>query len=163
MGQALRKGARDAEGAAQRLGAVADLLGGARVLRRPLRSRLDAHDAILEGLPGAALKHLVDRLAVLREPASLEKALGMSLRTVQRHRDAPAKPLGREQSGRVWEFAELFAKATAVFGSKDEAERWMARPAIGLEQRRPIDLLATPEGRRLVAEHLERLEYGVYA
>ena len=34
------------------------------------------------------------------------------------------------------------------------------RPAVGLDQRRPIDLLTTPAGVELVEEHLGRLEYG---
>jgi putative toxin-antitoxin system antitoxin component (TIGR02293 family) len=59
-------------------------------------------------------------------------------------------------------FAEILAKATAVFGSQAEAERWLERPAIGLEQRRLIDLLTTPAGVRIVEEFLGRLEYGVY-
>jgi putative toxin-antitoxin system antitoxin component (TIGR02293 family) len=39
----------------------------------------------------------------------------------------------------------------------------MERPAIGLDQRRPIDLLTTPAGAELVETFLERLEYGVYS
>ncbi|TIU87949.1 MAG: DUF2384 domain-containing protein, partial [Mesorhizobium sp.] len=31
------------------------------------------------------------------------------------------------------------------------------------DQRRPIDLLATPAGVGLLEDYLERLEYGVYA
>jgi putative toxin-antitoxin system antitoxin component (TIGR02293 family) len=53
------------------------------------------------------------------------------------------------------------AKASAVFGSQGEAERWLVRPAIGLNQHRPIDLLATPAGMEVVDEILQRLEYGV--
>jgi putative toxin-antitoxin system antitoxin component (TIGR02293 family) len=37
------------------------------------------------------------------------------------------------------------------------------RPAIGLDQRRPIDLLATPAGAKIVEDFLDRLEFGVYA
>lgn len=44
-----------------------------------------------------------------------------------------------------------------------EAEQWLERPAIGLDQRRPIDLLGTPAGVELVEDYLERLEYGVCA
>lgn len=77
--------------------------------------------------------------------------------------ETPASPLNPEQSGRTWKFAENLAKAIAVLGSQDEAEQWLVRPAMGLEQRRPIDLLATPAGVKLVEEFLERLDYGVYA
>jgi putative toxin-antitoxin system antitoxin component (TIGR02293 family) len=141
---------------------VADLLGGTRILRHTVRSQLDAHDVLLQGLPGKALQHLIDRLSVLRKTASLEKAVGMSLRTFQRRKGAPAKRLSQEQSGRAWKFAEVLAKATSVFGSQSEAERWLERPAIGLEQRRPIDLLATQAGVEIVETFLQRLEYGVY-
>ena len=50
-----------------------------------------------------------------------------------------------------------------MLGSQAEAEQWLERPAIGLDRRRPIDLLATPAGIELVEDYLERLEYGVYA
>ena len=141
---------------------VVDLLGGTRILRRPLRNPLDAHEMLLRGLPARALAHLVDNLVVIQKTASLEKAVGMSLRTFQRRKDAPAKPLSQEQSGRTWKFAEILAKATEVFGSQEEAEQWLERPATGLDQQRPIDLLATPAGVELVEDFLQRLEYGVY-
>lgn len=86
----------------------------------------------------------------------------MSLRTWQRRRRRN-KPLSQEQSGRAWKFAEILAKATDIFGSQAEAEQWLERPAVGLDQRRPIDLLGTPPGVELVEDHLDRLEYGIYA
>ncbi|WP_347339962.1 antitoxin Xre/MbcA/ParS toxin-binding domain-containing protein [Afipia massiliensis] len=59
-------------------------------------------------------------------------------------------------------FAEILAAATSVFGSKEAAERWLEQPAIGLNQRRPIDLLATPAGVELVEDLLVRLQHGVH-
>jgi len=141
---------------------IVKLLGGERSFGRSLKSQLDVHEMLLAGLPGVALTCLVDNLVVLHIPASLEKAVGMSLCTLQRHRAASEKPLNPEQSGRTSKFAEILAKATAVLGSQEEAEQWLERPAIGLDQRRPIDLLATPAGVEMVEDLLERLEYGVY-
>ena len=85
------------------------------------------------------------------------------LRTLQRRRAEPGKRLSVEQSGQLWIFAEVLARAETVFGSRNEAEAWLERPAIGLDQRRPIELLATRIGARMVEDHLGRLEYGVYA
>lgn len=141
---------------------VVDILGGHKVLKWKLRGPLDAHELLLRGLPGAALTHLVDSLILLHDPVSLEKAVGISLRTFQRRKANPTKLLNQEQSGRTWKFAEILAKATAVLGSRSEAEQWLKRPAIGLDQRRPIDLLATTAGVEIVEDHLERIEYGVY-
>jgi putative toxin-antitoxin system antitoxin component (TIGR02293 family) len=128
-----------------------------------LKSPLDAHELLLRGLPGKALDHLVMGLVVLRPSTSLEKAVGMSLRTYQRRKDAPAKPLGSDQSGRTWKFAEILAWATDVLGSQGAAEQWLESPAMALDRRRPIDLLATPAGVALVEDLLTRLEFGVYA
>jgi putative toxin-antitoxin system antitoxin component (TIGR02293 family) len=141
---------------------VAALLGGSRVLRHQLNSPLDTHEMLLHGLPGAALVHLVAHLASLPTSAAFEKAVGMSLRTIQRRKEEPAKRLNQEQSGRTWKFAEILASATAVLGSQEEAEQWLQRPAMGLDQRRPIDLLATQAGMEIVQDFLGRLEYGVY-
>ncbi|UEM21565.1 DUF2384 domain-containing protein [Skermanella mucosa] len=141
---------------------VVELLGGSRVFRHELRTPLEAHDMLMQGLPGRALDHLFGNLVVLKRSNSLDRAVGMSLRTLQRRRESPEKPLGQEQSGRAWKFAEILAKATEVFGSQEEAEQWLDRPATGLDQRRPIDLLATPAGVEMVQDFLHRLEYGVY-
>lgn len=150
-------------GEAAELRQVARLLGGSRVLGQRLRNPLDAHEMLLRGLPGEALNHLIARLVTLPKSDSLEKAVGISLRTFQRHQEAPAKKLSQEQSGRAWKFAEILAHAIAVFGAQEEAEAWLQRPATGLNQRSPIDLLATPAGVELVEDFLTRIEYGVYA
>jgi putative toxin-antitoxin system antitoxin component (TIGR02293 family) len=142
---------------------IATLLGGHRILKAKVKSSLDAHEVILRGIPSRALMHLFDQLVVLRATDSLERAVGMSMRTFQRRKEATSKPLSQEQSGRAWKFAEILAKATDVLGSQEEAEKWLDRPAIGLNQRRQIDLLATPAGVELVEDHLTRLAYGVYA
>lgn len=141
---------------------AAVLLGGERVLRRKVRNPLDAHELLARGLPGRALIHFIEGLEVLDRTVSLEKGVGMSMRTFQRHKDSPAKALSQDQSGRAWRFAEILAKATAVFGSQPEAEAWLERPATGLDRQRPIDLLATPVGAELVEDFLTRLEHGVY-
>jgi putative toxin-antitoxin system antitoxin component (TIGR02293 family) len=141
-----------------------ELLGGRRTLHRPVHSRLEAHDLLQEGLPGHALKHLVSHVAIFHLPhhGSMEKAVGISLRTYQRRMDALDKKLSLEQSGRTWKFAEILGRAIELFGSPGEAEEWLERPAMALEQRKPIDLLSTPAGGEFVEDHLTRLEYGVY-
>jgi putative toxin-antitoxin system antitoxin component (TIGR02293 family) len=141
---------------------VTELLGGQQVLRRQLQDPLEAHEMLVRGLPGKALTHLVENLVVLSWDDSFATAIGMSLRTYQRHAAAGTKLLTQEQSGRTWKLAEILAKATDVFGSREAAERWLEHPAIGLK-RRPLDLLATPAGVEMVENFLERIDYGVYA
>jgi putative toxin-antitoxin system antitoxin component (TIGR02293 family) len=59
-------------------------------------------------------------------------------------------------------FVEPLAKAADVFGGKDAAERWMSEEAMGLDGARPVDLLQTSRGAKLVNQFLDRLKYGVY-
>ena len=73
----------------------------------------------------------------------------MSLRTFELRRIASLKPLNSEQSCHLWQFAELLCKATIVFGSQAEAEHWMGQPIMGLDQRCPINLLATTPGMKI--------------
>ena len=140
---------------------VSALLGGKRVLKHAVSDSLDAHRLIAAGLPGEALSHLESRLTVL-DTIAFEKAIGMSLRTLQRRRTDPGQPLSVDQGGRVWKFAEILARASEVMGSQRDAEEWLNEPAIGLNGYRPLDLLATSAGADLVEAFLGQIEYGVY-
>lgn len=143
---------------------VATLFGGEKGLKHDISNPIAVHELILAGIPGAALERLVKQLpAISDDSEAFEKAFGMSERTYQRHKADRARVLSPEQSSRTWNFARLLAKAALVLGSRAEAETWMLQPALGLEGRRPIDLLATAAGSDLVREYLERLDYGVYA
>ena len=137
------------------------LLGGKRLLKQAVQDGLDAHQLISAGLPGEALTYLEEQLTVL-DAAAFEKAIGMSLRTLQRRRADPRQPLSVEQSGRVWKFAEILVKASEVMGSQRNAEEWLNEPAIGLNGHKPLDLLTTSAGAELVEAFLGQIEYGVY-
>jgi putative toxin-antitoxin system antitoxin component (TIGR02293 family) len=94
--------------------------------------------------------------------AELLPVFGISLRTFMRLKTDTAKRLDAEQSARVWQFAELFAKAEDVLGGPERAVEWLREPAMALEQHRPIELLTTSVGMQLVDDVIERMRYGVY-
>jgi putative toxin-antitoxin system antitoxin component (TIGR02293 family) len=68
-------------------------------------------------------------------------------------------PKSQEHNGPAWKFVEILARAGRVFESQAEAEQWLDQQAIGLDQRHPIDLLATAAGVELVDDCLSRIEY----
>ena len=139
------------------------LLGGRETMRRPARNNMEVHDLLVMGLPAHALLHLIRELSLLARGDVIEKALGISMRTLQRKRkDGADAVLSPDQSNKTWKFAEILSRATGIFGSKDEAEAWMSRPATGLDLRRPIDLMASPAGIEAIEDYLTRMEYGVY-
>ncbi|WP_119421359.1 type II RES/Xre toxin-antitoxin system antitoxin [Desertibaculum subflavum] len=138
---------------------VADILGGEPVLKCRLDEPIDVHRLLMRGLPSEAAHHLVDSLLAIDLTPELERALGMSRRTLSRKKSGH---LTLEQSGRTWRLAEVIAAAIDVLGSREAAEAWLEKPAMGLDQERPIDLIATPAGHDEVMSFLERVKYGVY-
>jgi putative toxin-antitoxin system antitoxin component (TIGR02293 family) len=54
------------------------------------------------------------------------------------------------------------SRAEQILGSHSEVAHWFRTPAMGLDLRRPIDLLWTDDGVQRVETLLTRLEYGVY-
>ena len=142
---------------------LVDLFGGRNVLKHSISSPIEAHDMILHGIPSQALEKLVKHLLVIDHTDAFERAFGMSERTFQRYKSDHSRTLSTEQSSRTWNFARILTKATSVLGSQMAAEKWMIQPAMGLDNRRPVDLLATAAGTEIVQEFLERLDYGVYA
>lgn len=137
------------------------ILGGRKFLQHRLGSRSDVHFAIVSGMPYGSLLHLVAQMEELKE-VDIVKVLGISARTLRRQSEAPGKPMPVDLASKTWLFAETLAKAAEIFGSNEDAELWMSKPAMGLDGQRPIDLLQTVQGAELVNDFLGRLEYGVY-
>ena len=141
------------------------LLGGRTVLRRAIRDVTDAHLRIAEGLPIRALIRLSRELHEVPTQSFLA-ILGISQRNFQRRKEAaeqdPAAKLSIEEGSRLWQFTEILAQATQTLGSQEAAEAWLSNPQVGLDGRRPIDLLITAPGAELVQGLLLRMEFGVY-
>jgi putative toxin-antitoxin system antitoxin component (TIGR02293 family) len=129
-----------------------------------IESPIELHERIVKGFPRRTMVHLVEGLSIIKPDEGL-RALDVSSRTwhrIKAGKQSPA-PLDANQSARVWSLAEVLAKAEEVLGAREDAEQWLATPAVGLNSRRPIDLMATPQGAELVRTLLDRMAYGVYA
>lgn len=141
------------------------LLGGRSVLHRLIHDEAEAHSRILQGIPTRAMLRLVGDLQVL-PPAALLVVVGISARNFQRRKEAaqkdPAASLTVDEGSRLWKFTAVLAQATQTLGSQESAERWLNEPQIGLDGKRPVDLLTTTPGTELVEDLLTRMEYGVY-
>ncbi len=58
--------------------------------------------------------------------------------------------------------AAVMHLATDVLGSRTAADRWLATPAIALDQRRPADLLGDADGIALITNLLTRMDHCIY-
>lgn len=141
---------------------VVRLLGGERILKHTIVTKLDAHSVISEGFPNDVLNSLIAKVPELKDPSFLRSALGVSARTTQR-KNSQGAVLTTEQSSKAWNFAEILTQAESVFGSQRDGMKWLNEPSFGLGGKRPIDLLSTSAGSEVVKDLLTKLEYGVYA
>jgi putative toxin-antitoxin system antitoxin component (TIGR02293 family) len=130
-------------------------------LHRLVETEAQAHELVLRGIPAEAMAKLFASVVSLPADAVLA-AIGVSGRSFARRKASPKARLPVDESERLWRFAEVLAHATRVFGSQADAEHWLDRSALGLDRRKPIDLLRTHPGTRLVSEYLTRIEHGVY-
>jgi putative toxin-antitoxin system antitoxin component (TIGR02293 family) len=80
-----------------------------------------------------------------------------------RHRRARGEALSPDEAERAVRVGRLLATASEVLGDRQAAWEWLRSPNPSLERMRPIDLLRTEIGARLVEEALVRLEHGMFA
>jgi putative toxin-antitoxin system antitoxin component (TIGR02293 family) len=139
--------------------AVAELLAERDDLPFDVRSDLDWVRAVKSGLPPTAVDAVASELGF--SAAEIE-ALVMPRRTLA-HRRSHRQPLTRDESDRLARVARTAITARDTFGDPALAGAWLRRPNRALQGSRPIDLLDTGDGARLVEQVLGRLAYGVFS
>ncbi|GAA0756027.1 DUF2384 domain-containing protein [Ideonella azotifigens] len=126
-------------------------------------SRVMAHDMVMKGVSGRALTSIWEtKLDTLPTDAIL-KAIGVSARTAHRIKSDPDKLLDARTTDGIYRLESVRAMAEEVLGSAEAANEWLNTEAMGLEFRKPIDLLSTSPGAEAVKTLLQRMKYGVYA
>jgi putative toxin-antitoxin system antitoxin component (TIGR02293 family) len=121
---------------------------------------LVAHDLVVKGLPTAVADEMTRAFRTI-DRVTLLHIIGVSERTLQRCKTADTL-LDSNASDRMLRLAIVTEQAIDVFGSQQAAERWLIAQATGLGMRRPIDLIQSSAGTRLVTTLLTRIDYSVY-
>ena len=112
------------------------------------------------GIPIAEVEVLKQRYGFTdRELLSL---LRMNVRTLQRRRKG-GQALDAHESAAFVAVARALAYGHEVFGDIGKLVRWLRHPNGTLQSERPLDLLATSTGLRIVCDTLTRIDYGVYS
>ncbi len=117
-------------------------------------SRSDAHFH----LPAASTDRLKERGFTIDEIYSIVAPR----RTLARRKEL-GQELTAEETDRVLRLARIADMADRVFGDHERAQRWLRKGSRVLDGLRPIDLLATETGARIVEEELHRIDHGIFA
>lgn len=138
---------------------VAEVMGGARVLGRQMRSLRDLAQAVSHGLPKDALKRTVRR--VLPTPKDADPLMHriVAPATYKRRRTR----LKAHESERTERLARVIATAEFVWNDADKAHRWLLKPHPELGGVAPLNCALTELGARQVEDLLDRIFYGLPA
>jgi putative toxin-antitoxin system antitoxin component (TIGR02293 family) len=148
-----------ARAARSRLRLALERLGGKRLLGVEVRAEADFLKVLERGVPVSALAELTRQEAL--SPDDIDRLI-IPRRTLA-HRKAKAQPLNRVESERAVRVASVTALAEETFANKDKAQRWLRRPTALLGGKRPLDLLDSEPGARVVEQLLYRIGHGIAA
>ena len=88
-----------------------------------------------------------------------EEIFHTSLKTINRHK-VDKKKLNAQISERTLKLLALYKKGIEVFGSTDSFNNWLVKPAFGLGNKIPYELMDTFSGIDLIYDEVVRIEYG---
>lgn len=140
--------------------AIAEILGGRKVLGKAIRNPDDLTHLIRKGLPTGSIAALARKLHIGN--SALSRKLGIPQRTLTR-RVSQALPLTPAESDRTVRMARVCANAVEMIGDEEKAMEWLSTPNRALGGESPLDQLDTDTGARVVEDILGRIAYGVYS
>ncbi len=135
-----------------------DFIGGEQILQTPATTARDLIELVRHGLPIQAVDALVARGHLT--PAELDR-LVMPRKTLYHRRKLGRLTAG--QSDRLLRVARILALTEETFANRAKAQAWLRRPTRPLADERPLDLLDTEEGARVVERLLGHIAHGIAA
>ncbi len=136
---------------------VVNVLGGARVVGRSVRSPEDLTERLRKGLPFAALTAVMEQYGISRD--ALCTILHLSARNFLRRKEQ--RRLSPDESDRLYRLARVIAHANRVFEDPEESADWIQSPNTALGKQQPLTLLDTDIGVQQVDQVLGRIEHGI--
>jgi len=89
----------------------------------------------------------------------IETALNKSMKTFQNYKEKNTT-LDSATSEKLLKLFALYQKGSEVFGSTDAFSQWLSKPAHGIGNAVPQNIMDTITGIDLINEELVRIEYG---
>lgn len=141
------------------MSSLEQLLGGPEIIGHAIRSEMDLHKL---GRLGVTKKVLVTLAGNINMPlAAISRMLHVTERTLQRKEDEDR--LNGAVTEQILQIAEVYARGSEVFDSTEDFQAWITTSNRSLGNQKPIDLLSSRYGAKMVIDALGRIEYGVFS
>jgi putative toxin-antitoxin system antitoxin component (TIGR02293 family) len=116
---------------------------------------------MLRIVEGKLAPSIIKRLISLGLDRSEIEAVIIPLRTLQ-HRRSRREKLTVEESDRVLRTIRVLSLTESIYGGRDRALAWLRTPHARLDARKPLSLLNTDTGSRIVEELLIQIDEGMF-
>ena len=138
---------------------IGEVLGGHRVLGKPVTSLLELSDAVERGLPKATLRNVARRVFsdTSEQRAMMHRIVPEATYKRRRERLSPA------ESERTERLARVIATAEDVWQDREQARRFLTTPHPEIGGKTPLDAALTELGARQAEEVMARIVYGLPA
>jgi putative toxin-antitoxin system antitoxin component (TIGR02293 family) len=142
-----------------RTSAIVAVLGGSKSFPAKIRTWLDLHRSIEQGLRYRAVDALHSRYGLAIYEITF--LLAVPSRTLARRKvEGRFRP---EESDRLVRLGRIGALAEETLGDSNKASSWLRRPNRALANETPLRQLDTDIGSRQVENLLLRIAHGVYS
>lgn len=121
--------------------------------------RIDLVDMIRDGFSFGLVENLVRAFGLTLKELSNYGVIAPRTLTHSRK----SGKFSAAQSDKLARFFRVFAMARETFGSSAKAKLWLTRSTRALRGRKPVNLLDTHEGARLIEDLLHRIDHGLGA
>lgn len=138
---------------------IADVLGGAKVLKRDIRSLAELAAMVKHGLPKIAVRVVAKHLQ--SDTRGISQLMDRLVpKATYKRRKSVLSPV---ESERIERLARVIATAEYVWDDPEAARQFLHTPHPLLEQQTPCDAAMTELGARHVEEILWKIFYGIPA
>jgi putative toxin-antitoxin system antitoxin component (TIGR02293 family) len=137
---------------------LVERLGGAEVLNREIGSEAELAEIVRGGFAYGVLDHVIQSNDL--KPSEVYALIG-TRRTLMRKKREGTR-LSPSESGRLARIVATIDRAEAALGDRDVTRRWLRKPNRALAGKRPIDLLGSDAGTRMVEHIVGQLERGAH-
>ena len=118
---------------------------------------------IASAIAGISSHAISDMIKISEKPiAEIASLLYVTPRTIKNYQNEN-KNLPVLQSEQLLKLYALYDKGIEVFGDTDAFNRWLSKPAFGLNNQMPNALLLTSTGIKLIMDELSRIQYGDFS
>lgn len=132
-------------------------LGGPEATGFEIKTELDMVDAVRKGFKNNVIYEIIKRGLTRREVEVL-----IIKKSTLAYRKSHNQPLSPEESEHALRVARIVAFAEETFANREKAVSWLRKPNRSLMNRKPLDLLDTEEGARIVEVTLGQIAYGLF-